>query len=90
MTGEHKSRQAGPIALRKNRSERSEVIIKLIIGLVVPFVAVNCTIPFLNDIGTSVFNIPFIFVWLFVWFVLTSGCLAICWFCFDRYHEDPT
>ena len=29
-------------------------------------------------------GVPFIFMWIFAWFVLTSGCLFACWMLFDR------
>lgn len=31
-----------------------------------------------------VLGVPFIFMWIFAWFVLTSGCLFACWMLFDR------
>jgi hypothetical protein len=29
-------------------------------------------------------NIPFIYAWIFAWFVVTSGCLGVCWLLFDK------
>jgi len=61
---------------------------RIVIGLIVPFIAVDLLIPLVNAVEVRVFEMPFVFTWLFCWFILTSGCLAICWFCFDRLQED--
>jgi Protein of unknown function (DUF3311) len=63
-------------------------LIRILIGLVVPFVAINLLIPLVNAVDVRVFEIPFVFLWLFCWFVLTSVCLAICWYGFDRHRAD--
>ena len=57
---------------------------RVLIGLIVPFVAVDLLIPLVNAVNFRLFDIPFVFLWLFCWFVLTSLCLAICWYGFDR------
>jgi hypothetical protein len=61
---------------------------RLIIGLVIPFVAVVGLLPLANDISWTVWEIPFLYIWMFAWFILTAGCLAVCWFCFDRLRDD--
>jgi len=63
-------------------------VIRILIGLIVPFVAVDLLIPLINAVDVTVFDIPFVFLWLFCWFVLTSLCLAICWYGFDRTQPD--
>ena len=63
-------------------------MIRLLIGLVVPFVAVDLMLPWANSVELKIFDVPFVFVWLFSWFVLTSLCLVTCWFLFDRYRQD--
>jgi hypothetical protein len=43
-------------------------------------------LPFANTVTMTLFNVPFLYLWMFSWFVLTSVCLAICWFAFDRHR----
>ena len=64
------------------------MMIKLFIGLGVPFIAVDLMIPWANSVELKIFDIPFVFIWLFSWFVLTSLCLLTCWFLFDRHRQD--
>lgn len=59
-----------------------------LIGLGIPFVAIVVVLPFVSDTTIRVFGVPFLFFWIFLWFPLTSLCLAIAWFCFDRKDYD--
>lgn len=60
----------------------------LIVGLVVPFVAVVGGVAVLGRSEALVLGIPVVFAWVFAWFVLTSACLAVSWYVFDReYYE---
>lgn len=61
---------------------------RILIGLILPFIAIVLFIPIVNGVDVSFFNVPFIFIWLFCWFFLTSACLAICWYYFDRPDEE--
>ena len=63
-------------------------MLRLFIGLVVPFVAVDLMLPWANSVEYKVYDVPFVYLWLFSWFVLTSGCLLACWFFFDRHRQD--
>lgn len=63
-------------------------MLRVIIGLVVPLVAVVFLLPVVNAVTITVLQIPFLYLWIFGWFVLTSVCLAICWFAFDRERKD--
>jgi Protein of unknown function (DUF3311) len=63
-------------------------MVRIFIGLVIPFIAIVVVIPFVNAVDVRIFEIPFVFVWMFCWFVLTSVCLAICWFVFDRHRGE--
>lgn len=56
----------------------------ILIGLVVPFVAVVGGVAVLGGSGATVIGIPVVYFWLFLWFVLTTVCLAASWFFFDR------
>jgi hypothetical protein len=65
----------------------------VLVGLVVPFVAVVGGVALLSRSQFLVMGIPVVFFWVFLWFVLTTVCLAASWYLFDRaYYEgedDP-
>jgi hypothetical protein len=63
-------------------------MLRAAIGLAVPFVAIVLMLPFVNSVKFTLFNVPFLYLWMFSWFVLTSACLAICWFAFDRHRLE--
>ncbi len=65
-----------------------ELMLRVFIGLVVPYFGVIGLLPFANSVTWTLWNIPFLYLWVFAWFFLTSACLAICWFCFDRHRPD--
>jgi hypothetical protein len=56
----------------------------IVIGLGIPFVAIVVVVPILSGIQAFVFGIPVVFFWVFLWFPLTSVCLWITWYVFDR------
>lgn len=58
----------------------------ILVGLVVPFVAVVGGVAVLGGSGATVAGMPVVYFWMFAWFVLTTVCLAASWFLFDR-HE---
>lgn len=61
----------------------------VLVGLVVPFLAVVGGVAVLGRSQALVFGMPVVFLWIFAWFLLTSACLAVCWYVFDRkYYED--
>jgi hypothetical protein len=66
----------------------------VLVGLVVPFVAVVGGVALLGRSQSLIMGIPVVFFWVFLWFVLTTVCLATSWYLFDRaYYEgedDPT
>lgn len=63
-------------------------MLRVLIGLVLPFVGVIGMIPVVNGVTWTLWNIPFLYLWIFAWFILTSVCLAVCWFRFDRHRPD--
>jgi hypothetical protein len=63
-------------------------MLRVMIGLVIPVIAVVFLLPLVNSVQWTLWNIPFVYLWIFAWFILTSVCLAICWFCFDRHRID--
>ena len=64
------------------------MMLRVLIGLVVPFVAVDLMLPWANAVEFKILDIPFVFIWLFIWFILTSLCLTTCWLVFDRQRQD--
>jgi hypothetical protein len=56
----------------------------VVVGLVIPFVAVVGGVAVLGGSETTVAGIPVVYFWMFLWFVLTTVCLAASWFLFDR------
>ena len=60
----------------------------LLVGLVIPFVAVVGGVAVLGRSELSVAGIPVVYFWMFLWFVLTTVCLGASWYLFDRrYYE---
>jgi hypothetical protein len=56
----------------------------ILVGLVIPFVAVVGGVVLLGRSEFLVAGIPIVYFWVFLWFVLTSVCLAASWYLFDR------
>ena len=56
----------------------------LLVGLVIPFVAVVGGVAVLGRSELSVAGMPIVYFWMFLWFVLTTVCLAASWYLFDR------
>ena len=63
-------------------------MLRVFIGLGVPFIAVVAMLPLVNEVKFTLFNIPFLYLWMFSWFILTSACLGTCWLCFDRHRPE--
>jgi len=60
----------------------------VLVGLVTPFVAVVGGVAVLGRSPSLVMGVPVVFFWVFLWFVLTTACLAASWYLFDRgYYE---
>jgi hypothetical protein len=45
-------------------------------------------LPLVNEVTFTLFNVPFLYLWMFSWFILCSVCLGICWLCFDRHRPE--
>jgi hypothetical protein len=56
----------------------------VLVGLVIPFVAVVGGVAFLGRSEIMVAGMPIVYFWVFLWFILTSVCLAASWYFFDR------
>jgi hypothetical protein len=63
-------------------------MLRLFIGLGIPFIAIVAMLPMVNEVTFTLFNIPFLYLWMFSWFILSSVCLGICWLCFDRHRPE--
>ncbi|ALS60441.1 DUF3311 domain-containing protein [Pandoraea norimbergensis] len=65
-------------------------MLRLLIGLGLPYLGVVGLLPWAASVDRYVLGVPFIYGWIFLWFVLTSGCLYLCWMLFDRHQvEEP-
>jgi hypothetical protein len=64
------------------------LMLRLFIGLGIPFIAIVAMLPVVNEVTFTLFNIPALYLWMFSWFVLSSACLGICWLCFDRHRPE--
>lgn len=64
-------------------------MLKFAIGIGIPYTAIILLMPWANSVHTLTYGIPFIYIWMFLWFVLTSACLLACWLLFDRHAIDP-
>ena len=59
-------------------------MLKLLIGIGIPYVGVLGLLPWVASVDTFVLGVTFIYAWMFAWFVLTSVRLYVCWRFFDR------
>ncbi|SAK91404.1 DUF3311 domain-containing protein [Caballeronia ptereochthonis] len=64
-------------------------MLKFLIGIGVPYAGVIGLLPWIASLDWYVFGVPLLYAWIFSWFVLTSGCLLICWRVFDRDAGKP-
>jgi nitrate/nitrite transporter NarK len=60
----------------------------VVVGLVIPFVAVVGGVAVLGRSEAMVLGLPLVYFWVFLWFVLTTLCLAASWYLFDRGDFD--
>ncbi|SEF02363.1 Protein of unknown function [Burkholderia sp. WP9] len=67
---------------------RGVEVLKLFIGLGIPYLGVIGLLPWVASVDRFVLGVPFIYAWIFAWFILTSGCLMICWRVFDSRHDE--
>lgn len=59
-------------------------MLKLLIGIGIPYGGVIGLLPCAASAERFVFGVPLVYAWIFSWFALTSGCLLFCWRVFDR------
>lgn len=63
-------------------------MLKLFIGIGIPYIAVIGLLPWVASVDRHLLGVPFIYLWIFMWFVLTSLCMLACWMLFDRHADD--
>jgi hypothetical protein len=63
-------------------------MLKFLIGIGIPYIGVIGLLPWVSSVDLTVHGVPFIYAWVFAWFVLTSGCLLLCWRLFDSGVSD--
>ncbi len=61
--------------------------LKLLVGLGIPYGTVVGLLPWVASVDRPVLGVPFVYAWIFGYFVPTSACLFSCWLLFDR-HLD--
>lgn len=69
-------------------TDKKKNILRFIVVIVIPFVAVVLMLPLINTFNLTVLGMPLIYAWMFLWFILTSLCLLLSWYCFDRDCEE--
>lgn len=69
-------------------TDKKKNILRFIVVIIVPFVAVVAMLPLINRFNSTVMGIPLIYAWMFLWFILTSLCLLLSWYCLDRDCEE--
>ncbi len=62
----------------------------LVIGLVIPVIAIVGGVLVLGPIHAEVLGFPLVFFWMFCCFPLTTLCLWISWHFFDRAYSPGT
>jgi hypothetical protein len=63
-------------------------MLRYLIGLGIPYAGVIGLLPWIATKDAYILGVPLLYGWIFLWFVLTSGCLFICWYFFDRHVSD--
>lgn len=64
------------------------IFLSIFIGLIIPFVGVIAGIFIFRYEEFFIFGFPVLYFWLFLWFILTSICIACSWHFFDRHHYE--
>jgi hypothetical protein len=69
------------------RALKETWMLRYLIGIGLPFLGVIGALPWVAaQQDRYVFGVPFIYAWIFAWFLVTSGCLFVCWHFFDRHR----
>ncbi|MDQ8935839.1 DUF3311 domain-containing protein [Acinetobacter rudis] len=68
-------------------TQKNKQWLKVIFVIGIPLFGVVGALPIINKLKIHILGIPIIYAWMFLWFILTTICLWICWYVFDR-HDD--
>jgi hypothetical protein len=74
--------------LAKSNLKMETKMLKGFIGLGIPYIAIIGLLPYVASVDRFIFGVPFIYMWIFSWFILTSACLYTVWYLFDRHEPD--
>lgn len=61
-----------------------------ILSVVIPYIGIFSGIYLFKYSEKLVFGFPILYFWIFLWFFLTSLCLSLAWFFFDKADEVTT
>lgn len=61
-------------------------LVSILIGMIIPFVAIVGVLPFIASSDASILGFPIIYFWIFLWLPLTSLCLWLSWLLYDRHN----
>lgn len=61
-----------------------------ILSVVVPYLGIFSGIYFFRYSEEMIFGFPILYFWIFLWFLLTSLCLTLAWFFFDKDTKHDT
>ena len=63
-------------------------MLKFLIGIGIPYIGVIGLLPWVASVDRFVFGVPFIYAWIFAWFVLKTIWLQVCLRMFDRRADE--
>lgn len=63
-------------------------MLRILIGLIVPFIGIVVLLPWVNGVKWAPLNLPFLYWWMFLWFIISTVCLLVCWFGFDAHRDN--
>lgn len=69
-------------------TQNKKNILRFLLVIAIPTIGVVGVLPWINQSNIYVVGIPLIYAWMFLWFILTSLCLLISWYVFDRDGEE--
>ncbi|MFT8644314.1 DUF3311 domain-containing protein [Gluconacetobacter sp.] len=71
----------------KGGGARGRQVVRLVVGLGIPFCVIDLAIPFTTRVDRTVLGAAFPVFWMFLSFVVTSACMLATWLLFDRADE---
>ena len=65
-----------------------KIILNVLIAVVIPYVGVIGGIVYFRNSEEFILGFPILYFWIFLWFILTSVCIALSWHFFDSKEND--